>query len=497
MGRKDRAQKDKDETLEIVPVIPEVNQSPDASIKIPKGMDWDGVIEFGAHMRDRDDQVIEYHRDLQAFPIDAAVVISDLIMKTFGNTRTRKALETMFGKVDVPPVYITVQVSPKVNKTVAWGSYQLPGTEGGQLDYVPFKDNGEQWRLRVKATHRRKYESVFMGLLDAAEEELRNSSIYRGQALYVDDVLKSGSKFDPNQNQPRFIDGLMAVPSDLILPHDVMRDISAGIFTPIMKAAKLEMLGVPKKRAAVLMGTYGVGKTLTANVASHLATSVGRTSLYLKDVRKLPECVHFARLVGGPTLVFAEDIDRVVSGNRTAELDSILNIVDGLDTKHLDILFVFTTNHPEKINEAFLRAGRSDMLIEIPTPDAEAAERLIRKNLGMALPADVDVEVIAIRCAEAELIPADLREVAERSKLYAVDEDRSVPTFEDLELSAKGVIRQSNMRREPKDTKPDLVSMGEIMVPRAVADTKDVSMLSDQVEDVSDLVRCVQSVVEE
>ncbi|MEX0632803.1 hypothetical protein M8494_14790 [Serratia ureilytica] len=43
-------------------------------------------------------------------------------------------------------------------------------------------------------------------------------------------------------------------------------------------------------------------------------------------------------------MIFCEDIDRAVSGERSVAMDDILNILDGIDTKANNIITVLTTN---------------------------------------------------------------------------------------------------------------------------------------------------------
>ena len=88
------------------------------------------------------------------------------------------------------------------------------------------------------------------------------------------------------------------------------------------------------------------------------------------------QALRFAELYG-PAVLFAEDIDRAVTGERSPEMDQILNTLDGVDTKHNPIITILTTNHADKINPAFLRAGRIDSFIEMKLPDAEAAGRFL------------------------------------------------------------------------------------------------------------------------
>jgi SpoVK/Ycf46/Vps4 family AAA+-type ATPase len=56
-------------------------------------------------------------------------------------------------------------------------------------------------------------------------------------------------------------------------------------------------------------------------------------------------------------------LDRVCKEVKKSSLGKILNIFDGVNERDGGMVFV-TTNHPEKLDKAFLRAGRCDLLIK-------------------------------------------------------------------------------------------------------------------------------------
>ena len=74
-----------------------------------------------------------------------------------------------------------------------------------------------------------------------------------------------------------------------------------------------------------------------------------------------------------PAVIFAEDIDKAMEGERSTQMNDILNTLDGIDTKNNPVITILTSNHLENINKAFLRAGRIDSLIQMGPLDAEQA----------------------------------------------------------------------------------------------------------------------------
>lgn len=114
-------------------------------------------------------------------------------------------------------------------------------------------------------------------------------------------------------------------------------------------------------------------------------------------------------------VIFCEDIDRVMAGERSVAMDDILNIIDGIDTKSANIVVVLTTNDLQAINPAMLRPGRLDAVIEVTPPDAKAVEKLLRVYGGEAIAATTDLAEAGKALDGA--IPAVISEVVKRAKL--------------------------------------------------------------------------------
>jgi transitional endoplasmic reticulum ATPase len=219
-----------------------------------------------------------------------------------------------------------------------------------------------------------------------------------------------------------------------------MAQIQTNLFTPIEHTDRCREYHIPLKRGVLLEGPYGTGKTLTAFVTAVKAQQNGWTFILLDKVGGLKKALEFARMYG-PAVVFSEDIDRAVTGERSVEMDDILNTIDGIESKGSDIITILTSNHVENINPAMLRPGRLDAVIRVHAPDAQSAEKLIRIYARDMLNSDEDVTEAA-KHLEGQ-IPAVIREAVERAKLYAIGRDPSARgirfTGKDLSNSARGM----------------------------------------------------------
>jgi SpoVK/Ycf46/Vps4 family AAA+-type ATPase len=102
-------------------------------------------------------------------------------------------------------------------------------------------------------------------------------------------------------------------------------------------------------------------------------------------------------------------------------MDRVLNTIDGVESKKVDIITVWTTNNIELIHPAFLRPGRTDAIIRIDEPDAAAIEKLVRVFCGDLLDKGESLRRLVSNMHKKS--PAFIREVVERSKLRLLSSD--------------------------------------------------------------------------
>lgn len=141
---------------------------------------------------------------------------------------------------------------------------------------------------------------------------------------------------------------------------------------------RYESLGVPYHRGYLFYGPPGTGKTsLVSALAAHFALSIYTINLTEFNDRTLVSAVN--QVPANSVLLF-EDIDCMSSSQSRAGADSgsnankhatkenslnrvtlsgLLNVLDGFYAPS-GVLFVMTTNHVEKLDEALLRPGRID-----------------------------------------------------------------------------------------------------------------------------------------
>lgn len=177
---------------------------------------------------------------------------------------------------------------------------------------------------------------------------------------------------------------------------------------------------IPYKRNYLLYGKPGTGKTsLIFSIASELNYNI--KIIDLGCFNNIDSLLYEIYYEGNNTIFVFEDIDAMgnklenrkeyVKKNEPIEINAevnlemeaapestakeinlslLLNLLDGLYTKD-GMISIFTTNHVEKLDEAFLRDGRMDYKIEMTDLNPETAHRMIYEKTGLLLKIEKDI----------------------------------------------------------------------------------------------------------
>ena len=166
---------------------------------------------------------------------------------------------------------------------------------------------------------------------------------------------------------------------------------------------------IPWHRGHLYEGAPGTGKTSVARaVASHFGLDVWY--LPLADVKKDGDLLRMANKIGPRSMLLLEDIDvfhaaTVRDDESGVTLSGLLNALDGIATPH-GLLTVLTTNTPEVLDHAVVRAGRVDLTEHFTLADADQVRRLVERYYG---------EAASIPAGLCGIAPADVIEACKRN----------------------------------------------------------------------------------
>lgn len=400
-------------------------------IILPEAMSKKDAIEVLKRKIQQETEVVAIHEKIIGFPFDAAHALSVVARMKFGWTNA-ETIKTFFG--DKKATMLNVEVSYGQHEQVPWGPFSIPGIEGVLETDISRTDDGQMCFI-LKGEVLQKHKKQIAELANDVRTYLKTHSIYKGKAIRLRTADDGAVELT---TAPNFIDLSRVNEEELTFSDAVRSHVETSLFTPIERTQACRQYGIPLKRGVLLEGPYGTGKTLTAYVTAKKCEKNGWTFIYLDRVTGLKEAFELARQYS-PAVIFAEDIDRVVSGERSVKIDDVLNNIDGIESKGSEVITILTTNYVDKIERAMLRPGRLDAVISVEAPDAKAAEKLMRiYSRGLIAVNENLVE------ASAELsgqIPAVIREVVERAKLYAIHRTGAIEELKgaDLALAARSM----------------------------------------------------------
>lgn len=163
----------------------------------------------------------------------------------------------------------------------------------------------------------------------------------------------------------------------------------------------------------LLNGAPGTGKTCAAQCIADatglpfVAAKVGgwQSKGHLGDLLKAMTSTFDEARLKAPCVLFLDELDSIGDRNdsdthgrnyRRQVVNELLAQLDGVASSE-GIMLIGATNNLDDIDAAVLRAGRLDMHVTVPIPDAKAIERLIRHHLGTDTFDDLSPAVIAAR----------------------------------------------------------------------------------------------------
>lgn len=427
------------------------------TFSIPEEITYDDAIKALQAQKVYEESFVSFNDMFPGyFVLDSAYCFYMALLEMFGIVH-QQSIRTFFG--EKPPKLIQVKLPSGESVDVPWGRVAVPLFEGGFIDFA-YGKSGDFLYFEVNAQLKRKHASIMKSVSQLANENLKSSSIYKGRAIEVN--------FDVDPNFPipevNYLSLGSVKRSDLIFNRDTEIQIETNLFSPIVFQDQARKAGVSPKWGVLLAGQYGVGKSLTAKYVSKIAIENNITYIYIKDPKYILHAYELAKIYS-PAVLFVEDVDQILSGERNEFMNKVANLLDGVSNKHLKIITVFTTNHVERINPVFLRYGRFDQIVMIDLPDAEAVQRLIKYYSGDSLEENQDLAEIG------ELLnnqsPSTIKACVEKAKLYQVSLSHGADSkisAEALLASAKQMTRQMELIREKQpepEIKVDMVKMSD------------------------------------
>jgi transitional endoplasmic reticulum ATPase len=373
-------------------------------IILPNGMTYQRAFNILDRMHRDSETVITWNETFNYRPDDGAYATAQVIRDRYGMS-FGEVTYSMWGAN--PPETKTITTSYGVKEQVPWGHISIPSLPGLEmyLSYNRHRDYGLVFQINAEGP--KKYKDEVKAFFAAIEQYLKTSSIYRGQAVVGSDELE-------------FLDLSNFKANEIVFSSHASALMENTVWSPIRNAALLREEGVPLKRAVLLHGPYGTGKSSAGLITAQIAIQNGWTFLSARAGRdEVEDVLRTARLYG-PAVVFIEDIDVEASTAEDDEVTALLDAFDGITAKGAELIVVMTTNHLERIHKGMLRPGRLDGIVEIASLDRVGVEQLI-KAVVPAEKLDLNTNFDTVYGAMDGFFPAFVREALDRAKIHAIN----------------------------------------------------------------------------
>lgn len=405
---------------------------------LPEQMKGDlkGAARYILDYEEQQNTAFSFSKEFLYRPWDGAAAFERAMKKMFGSTGVGGTIKTMFGSI--PPEYRTVAVGPKDQIQVPWGMVEFSPLEAQfYLGGARHREYGVVFAIQVEAP--RKYRSQIDAFFQIVEEELRTNSIYRGKAF-------TGS------SEPMFLDTSAVKPEEVVYSEDVLVQLETNMWSLLRYTDAIRNNRIPLKRAILVEGPYGTGKTLAGQLTAREAVANGWTFILARPGKDdLEEVLQTAQLYG-PAVVWYEDIDTVAQGHSDVQISKLLDALDGIQAKGAEVLAGFTSNHVENIQKGVMRPGRLDAVIHVGELDATGFEKLVRVHIPDKQLGTVDFGKVAE--AFEGFLPAFAAEAIKRTKVYSISRNHGqadVITTDDLVNAAHGLRRQLALMNDAQE----------------------------------------------
>lgn len=399
-----------------------------------EGIKYADCLDFVQNEIEQSKKMSKFCYKIPCFKNDGIYQLNQAISEVFGSVVSKED-DSPSGNSNISTVDITLADGSRMK--APYGDIQLAGL--GEDSLISINYDSVAHVLLVTGSCQFRFSSLIDDIVEVAKRNISTNSIYKGQALEITDI-----------NEPKILD-LSSIDDQLMILSDQteydLRPIRARLLNPDKCVEK----GIPLKFGALLEGGYGTGKTLLAFKLARQAVENGWIFIYLKDPTLLAESLRMSKIIdksGHGALVFVEDIDQVTRGDRDSAMQDILNTLDGGDTKDMNVITLFTTNHINLIEPTFLRGKRIGTIISMGALDAKTAEVFIRESFKIGCYTIVDdlTEVCKL-IEENNIAPAFMAEIIEKVKAMMVLDDQCEVKAEYIKFSVKSYLNQVKLSR--------------------------------------------------
>ena len=310
--------------------------------------------------------------------------------------------------------------------------------------------------------------------IDLDEEKISSEILQKIQISSEDfrDALKEVSPSALREVQVQIPD----VSWDDVGGLDALKDeLREAVEWPIKHKEVYDYVNVEAPKGILLHGPPGTGKTLIAKALAKMTESnfisIKGPELLSKWVgeseKGVREIFRKARQAA-PCIIFLDEIDALVprrghGGSESHATESvvsqILTEIDGLEELQ-NVLIIGATNRLDIVDEALLRPGRFDRIIEVSNPDSKGREHIFRIHTKKK-PLANDVNITQLVELTSGFSGAEIGAVANRAAITALKRYVSgkLQNLKEIKISQQDLIDAIDKVKPRKKEAPPLASI--------------------------------------
>ncbi|KAB1198064.1 MULTISPECIES: proteasome-activating nucleotidase Pan2 [Haloferax] len=229
-----------------------------------------------------------------------------------------------------------------------------------------------------------------------------------------------------------------------------VREVREAVEQPLENPEMFERVGIDPPSGVLLYGPPGTGKTMLAKAVANETNAsfikmagselvqkfIGEGARLVRDLFKLAA-------EREPVVIFIDEIDAVASKRTDSKTSGdaevqrtmmqLLSEMDGFDDRG-EIRIIAATNRFDMLDEAILRPGRFDRLIEVPKPAVEGRRRILDIHTrDMNVSDDLDLDELAAKLDDYS--GADIASLTTEAGMFAIRDERTEVTHDDFEAA--------------------------------------------------------------